>query len=52
MHFIVKEHHLSEEDIQKRVEEMKKDLKEAVIKDIQIYLILEKISQMDPIPLG
>ena len=40
-----KSHGMSEEDIAKKEEENKKGLQEAVEKDIQVYLILDKIAQ-------
>ncbi len=38
-----------EEDIIKRQEEIRKDLQEAVEKDIRVYLVLDKIAEMEKI---
>lgn len=42
---------LSPEDIKKKIEEVQKDMREAVEKDIQVYLILDKIAELEKLEI-
>ncbi len=45
----MKKQGVKQEDIEKKLEESKKDLNEAVEKDVRVYLILDKIAQEEKI---
>ena len=43
---------MSKDDITKKIEESQTELKDAVRKDIQVYLILDKIAELEKIEIG
>lgn len=43
---------LPEEEIKKKEEEMREELKDVVEKDVKIYLVLDKIAQLEGITIG
>ncbi len=43
---------LAKEEVNKKIEESRDELKEAVRKDIQVYLILDKIAEVEKIEIG
>ena len=43
---------MSKDDISKKIEESRTELKDAVRKDIQVYLILDKVAEVEKIEVG
>lgn len=48
----LKQHGAKEEDIKKRIEESQKEINEAAEKDVKLFLILQKIAQIENITAG
>jgi len=48
----MKQQGLPEEEISKKVKELEKELKEPVEKDIKVYLVLDKIAELEKVQIG